>query len=91
MKENAHNDTIDECIDKIAGGFYGTCVPKPSTSTNILGRMNLQKAVKQMEEKELVSAMRDIGYHKIAKDCKSLPNGKALLRFDFQVSSMQER
>ena len=45
----------------------------------------------QMEEKELVSAMKDIGYHKTAKDCRSLPNGKALLRLDFQASSMQEK
>ena len=38
----------------------------------------------QMEEKELVTAMNEIGYSKILQVRKDLPNGKALVRLDFQ-------
>ena len=38
----------------------------------------------QMEESELVRAMEEIGYHSIFQDKTDLPNGKALVRLDFQ-------
>ena len=38
----------------------------------------------QMEETELVMAMETIGYNEIRSVTESLPNGKALVRLDFQ-------
>ena len=38
----------------------------------------------QMEEKELETAMNEIGYSKILQVRRDLPNGKALVRLDFQ-------
>ena len=38
----------------------------------------------QMEEDALVTAMKEIGYEKLSKNCQALPNGKALVRIDFK-------
>ena len=38
----------------------------------------------QMEENELIKAMEDIGYAEVGNVMESLPNGKALVRLDFQ-------
>lgn len=38
----------------------------------------------QMEETALTEAMKEIGYSLILKDVKELPNGKALVRVDYQ-------
>ena len=38
----------------------------------------------QMEEKALTAAMKEIGYSLILQETYSLPNGKALVRLDFQ-------
>ena len=38
----------------------------------------------QMEETALTEAMGEIGYRTVLKDVKDLPNGKALVRLDFQ-------
>ena len=38
----------------------------------------------QMEENELISAMKEIGYTSILKETVELPNGKALMRLDFR-------
>ena len=38
----------------------------------------------QMEEQALVRAMEEIGYRKILVQSNTLPNGKALLRIDFE-------
>ena len=38
----------------------------------------------QMEETALTEAMKEIGYSLILKDVKDLPNGKALVRLDFE-------
>ena len=38
----------------------------------------------QMEEKALKAAMNDIGYSLILQESCPLPNGKALVRLDFQ-------
>jgi hypothetical protein len=38
----------------------------------------------QMEEKALTAAMDEIGYSLILKETYPLPNGKALVRLDFQ-------
>ena len=38
----------------------------------------------QMEEKALTAAMEEIGYSVILQEPFSLPNGKALVRLDFQ-------
>ena len=40
----------------------------------------------QMEEKELVATMETLGYFKKAKMKESLPNGKALVRIDFEYN-----
>ena len=42
----------------------------------------------QMEEKELAEAMRNIGYSQILRKAEELPNGKALLRLDFQYNNL---
>lgn len=39
----------------------------------------------QMEEDALVKAMWEIGYNKIVQTCEELPNGKALVRLDFEL------
>ena len=41
----------------------------------------------QMEESELDEAMKDIGYSKILSHKEPLPNGKALLRLDYNKKS----
>ena len=38
----------------------------------------------QMEEAALTAAMEDIGYSLILQESYPLPNGKALVRLDFQ-------
>ena len=40
----------------------------------------------QMEEKALSDSMKEIGYSLIFQESKALPNGKALVRLDFQRS-----
>ncbi len=40
----------------------------------------------QMEEKELASFLERIGYSEISRTKESLPNGKALVRLDFEKS-----
>ena len=40
----------------------------------------------QMEEKALSGSMKEIGYSLIFQESKTLPNGKALVRLDFQRS-----
>jgi hypothetical protein len=40
----------------------------------------------QMEEKALSGSMKEIGYSLIFQESKALPNGKALVRLDFQRS-----
>ena len=39
----------------------------------------------QMEENELTSVLEQIGYKKILSESNPLPNGKALLRLDFEL------
>ena len=39
----------------------------------------------QMEENELTSVLESIGYKKILSESNPLPNGKALLRLDFEL------
>ena len=38
----------------------------------------------QMEENALSDAMKEIGYSLISQSCETLPNGKALVRLDYQ-------
>jgi hypothetical protein len=38
----------------------------------------------QMEENALTDAMKEIGYSLILHACETLPNGKALVRLDYQ-------
>ena len=44
----------------------------------------LDKVHHQMEEKALTAAMKEIGYSLISQETYPLPNGKALVRLDFQ-------
>ena len=45
----------------------------------------LDKVHCQMEEKELTDSLEQIGYKKILSESNPLPNGKALLRLDFEM------
>ena len=45
----------------------------------------LDKVHCQMEEKELSTSLEQIGYRKILSESNPLPNGKALLRLDFEL------
>ena len=38
----------------------------------------------QMEEQALENALGEIGYRRILRSCENLPNGKALVRLDFE-------
>ncbi len=41
----------------------------------------------QMEEKALAAVMEEIGYVEILQETEILPNGKALVRVDFEMES----
>lgn len=44
----------------------------------------------QMEEQALTDAMRSIGYVRILRKAAPLPNGKELLRLDFECKNRRE-
>lgn len=69
---------------------YVSCIIQVNTDTSFVSDSpyihtfdRLDEVHHQMEEHELIHAMREIGYQKIAQEEKELPNGKKLVRLDF--------
>ena len=82
-----------ECFQKvvkIVNPKYVSCVIQINTDDSFVSDSPyihsfdcLDKVHHQMEEKELMNHMQEIGYQSVLTKEKSLPNGKKLIRIDF--------
>lgn len=82
-----------ECFQKAVAQIkpkYVSCIIQVNTDASFVSASpylhvfdRLDEVHHQMEEKELVNALGEIGYHKETQLEKELPNGKKLVRIDF--------
>ena len=82
----AHLDTVFKTVNP----KYVSCVIQINTDDSFVSDSPyihsfdcLDKVHHQMEEKELINHMQEIGYQSVLTKEKSLPNGKKLIRIDF--------
>ena len=84
-------DAFKKAIAKIDPN-YASCVIQINTDENqwvsdspyLHAFDRLDEVHHQMEENALSDAMKEIGYSLIQHGCETLPNGKALVRLDYQ-------
>lgn len=84
-------DAFENAVAKI-GPKYVSCVIQINTdekqwvsdSPYLHAFDRLDEVHHQMEENALTDAMKEIGYSLILHACETLPNGKALVRLDYQ-------
>lgn len=80
-----------QCIIQKVNPLYVTCTIQINTDRDFISDSpylhvfdSLEKVHHQMSEYELMQAMRKIGYQFIYRDEAALPNGKKLVRLDYQ-------
>lgn len=86
-----------ECFQKVilkVEPQYASCIIQINTDTSFVSDSpylhvfdDLDRVHHQMEEQPLIDAMKNIGYQVELQGEEPLPNGKKLVRLDFQKSS----